>query len=81
MLIEHNGKRPQIHSAAWIASDATVCGDIEIGAGTRVLYGARIIGEAGGPFVLGAIASSWRMLWCAAAASTFARSAITADWT
>lgn len=53
MLIEHNGKRPRIHSAAWIAPDATVCGDVEIGAGTRVLYGARIIGEAGGTIRVG----------------------------
>jgi carbonic anhydrase/acetyltransferase-like protein (isoleucine patch superfamily) len=53
MLIEHAGKRPQIDPTAWIAPDATVCGDVIIGPGARVLHGARIIGEGGGAIRLG----------------------------
>ncbi|HTO82841.1 MAG TPA: gamma carbonic anhydrase family protein [Methylomirabilota bacterium] len=53
MLIEHAGKRPQIDPTAWIAPDATVCGDVAIGPGARVLHGARIIGEGGGVIRIG----------------------------
>jgi carbonic anhydrase/acetyltransferase-like protein (isoleucine patch superfamily) len=53
MLIEHAGKRPQIDPTAWIAPDATICGDVIVGPGTRVLHGARIIGEGGGAIRLG----------------------------
>jgi carbonic anhydrase/acetyltransferase-like protein (isoleucine patch superfamily) len=53
MLIAHAGKRPKIDPTAWIAPDATVCGDVEIGAGARILYGARIIGESGGAIRIG----------------------------
>jgi carbonic anhydrase/acetyltransferase-like protein (isoleucine patch superfamily) len=53
MLIEHAGKRPQIDPTAWIAPDATICGDVIVGPGARVLHGARIIGEGGGAIRLG----------------------------
>ncbi len=53
MLLEHSGKKPQIDSTAWIAPDATVCGNVIIGAGSRVMHGARIIGEAGGSIRIG----------------------------
>jgi carbonic anhydrase/acetyltransferase-like protein (isoleucine patch superfamily) len=53
MLIEHAGKRPQVDPTAWIAPDATICGDVTIGAGSRVLHGARIIGESGGSVQIG----------------------------
>ena len=53
MLIEHKGKSPRIDPSAWIAPDATVCGDVTIGARTRVMHGARIIGEAGGAITIG----------------------------
>jgi carbonic anhydrase/acetyltransferase-like protein (isoleucine patch superfamily) len=53
MLIEHEGKRPQIDATGWIAPDATVCGDVTIGPGAGVLHGARIIGEAGGAIRIG----------------------------
>ncbi len=53
MLIEHAGKRPQIDPTAWIAPDATICGDVAIGAGSRVLHGARIIGESRGSIRIG----------------------------
>ncbi|HEV2441667.1 MAG TPA: hypothetical protein VGT07_04025 [Steroidobacteraceae bacterium] len=38
MLIEHAGKRPVIDASAWIAPDATVCGDVVIAAGARIRY-------------------------------------------
>lgn len=53
MIIEHAGKRPTVHPTSSVAVDATVCGDVAIGPNTRVLYGARIIGENGGKVALG----------------------------
>jgi carbonic anhydrase/acetyltransferase-like protein (isoleucine patch superfamily) len=53
MLIAHRGKQPQIDPSAWVAPDATICGDVEIGPGARILYGARIIGESGGGIRIG----------------------------
>ena len=47
MLIEHLGKSPKVHKEAWIAPDATVCGDVRIGAGARIMHGARLIAENG----------------------------------
>ena len=54
MLIEHEGKRPAVDPEAWVAPDATLCGDVEIGPGCRVMHGARIIAEAGSTIRLGA---------------------------
>lgn len=53
MLIAHGGKCPQIDPTAWVAPDATICGDVVLGPGVRVLHGARIIGEAGGSVRIG----------------------------
>src|SRR5688500_7959141 len=53
MLIEHAGKSPQLDPSAWVAPDATVCGDVAIGPGVRVMHGARIIGEGGGRIMIG----------------------------
>lgn len=53
MLIEHGGERPQVDGTAWVAPDATICGDVRIGPGARVLHGARIVGEAGGAIHIG----------------------------
>ena len=47
MIISHNNLSPSIHNDAWIAPDATICGNVKIGAFSRVLWGARIIAEAG----------------------------------
>ena len=47
MIIEHLGKVPQIHPTAYIAPNATICGDVTIGEETRVLFGAQIIAEGG----------------------------------
>jgi len=53
MLIAHAGKQPRIDRSAWIAPDATICGDVVIGPGTRVMHGARLIGEGGGAISVG----------------------------
>jgi carbonic anhydrase/acetyltransferase-like protein (isoleucine patch superfamily) len=53
MLIEHQGKRPNIHESAFIAPTATICGDVTIGANTQVAFGAVIAAE-GGSVVIGA---------------------------
>lgn len=53
MLIEHAGKSPRVDPSAWIAPDATLCGDVRVGPGARVMHGARIIGEAGGSITIG----------------------------
>ena len=47
MIIAHEGKTPIVHPTAWVAPDATVCGDVVIGAHTRVLFGAKLIAEGG----------------------------------
>lgn len=53
MLIAHAGKEPQIDSSAWVAPDATICGNLTIGPGARIMHGARIIGESEGAIRIG----------------------------
>lgn len=52
MLLEHLGRRPRIHETAYIAPTATVCGDVTVGAESRVLFGAVLVAE-GGPVTIG----------------------------
>ncbi|MBI3635285.1 MAG: gamma carbonic anhydrase family protein [Candidatus Rokubacteria bacterium] len=47
MIFSHRDVVPTIDPTAWVAPDATVCGDVHIGANTRVMHGARVIAEAG----------------------------------
>ena len=47
MLIKHLDNAPDIHPSAFVAPGATVCGDVVIGEGGRVLHGAAIIAEGG----------------------------------
>ena len=47
MLLEHDRKRPRIHDSAYIAPNAVVCGDVVIGDGTRVLFGAVLVAQGG----------------------------------
>ena len=53
MIIEHQGKRPRIGRDVYIAPNATICGDVEIGDGTAVLFGAVLTAD-GGTLRLGA---------------------------
>lgn len=52
MLIEHLGKRPTIDPTARIAPNAVVCGDVTIGPGTSIGFGAVLTAESG-PIVIG----------------------------
>lgn len=47
MLIEHDGNAPQVHPTAYVAPTATVCGDVVVGANSRVMFGASVIAGAG----------------------------------
>ena len=52
MLIEHRGQRPQVDDNAYVAPNAVLCGDVRLGAGSRVLFGAVLTAE-GGPVTIG----------------------------
>ena len=47
MLIEHLGKSPSVDPTAFVAPNAVVCGDVRIGPGASILFGAQIIAEGG----------------------------------
>jgi carbonic anhydrase/acetyltransferase-like protein (isoleucine patch superfamily) len=47
MLISHNGSSPVIDPEAWVAPNAVVCGNVRVGPGCRILYGAQVIAEGG----------------------------------
>jgi carbonic anhydrase/acetyltransferase-like protein (isoleucine patch superfamily) len=47
MILEHQGKRPRIDGSAWVAPNATICGDVTIGPESRILFGAVITAESG----------------------------------
>ncbi len=46
-LYEHDGRRPQVHPTARIAPTATIVGDVVIGAGCSIGFGAAIVAESG----------------------------------
>jgi carbonic anhydrase/acetyltransferase-like protein (isoleucine patch superfamily) len=52
MLIEHSGKRPVIDPTARIAPTAVICGDVTVGPGTSVGFGAVLTAESG-PIIVG----------------------------
>lgn len=47
MLIEHRGRKPQVAASAYVAPTAVLCGDVRVGADTRVLFGAVLTAEDG----------------------------------
>lgn len=47
MIVRHAGKSPAIHETAYVAPNALVCGDVTIGPGCRVLFGAQVVAEGG----------------------------------
>jgi carbonic anhydrase/acetyltransferase-like protein (isoleucine patch superfamily) len=47
MLIEHDGARPRIDPSAYVAPNAVLCGDVEVGPDCRVLFGAVLTAEDG----------------------------------
>jgi carbonic anhydrase/acetyltransferase-like protein (isoleucine patch superfamily) len=52
MLIEHQGQPPTVHPTAHVAPTAVLCGDVTVGPGCVVAFGAVIVAE-GGPVRLG----------------------------
>jgi carbonic anhydrase/acetyltransferase-like protein (isoleucine patch superfamily) len=52
MLIEHEGKRPQVAESAYVAPTAVLCGDVTVGPDSRILFGAVLTAE-GGPIEVG----------------------------
>ncbi|WP_105372876.1 gamma carbonic anhydrase family protein [Neorhizobium huautlense] len=53
MILSYDERSPSVDSDAWVAQDATVCGDVIIGAGSRIMHGARLVAEAGGSILIG----------------------------
>jgi carbonic anhydrase/acetyltransferase-like protein (isoleucine patch superfamily) len=47
MIVKHQGRTPRIDPSAYVAPNAAVCGDVTIGAGCRILFGAQVIAEGG----------------------------------
>ncbi len=47
MLLEHDGATPRIDPTARIAPNATVCGDVTLGANTSIGFGAVLTAESG----------------------------------
>ena len=47
MILEHKGKTPNIHPTAYVAPNATLCGDVTVKAHARILFGAVLTGEGG----------------------------------
>ncbi|WCB93110.1 UDP-3-O-(3-hydroxymyristoyl)glucosamine N-acyltransferase [Baekduia alba] len=47
MLIEHRGCEPRVHPTAYVAPNAVLCGDVEVGADSRILFGAVVTAEDG----------------------------------
>jgi carbonic anhydrase/acetyltransferase-like protein (isoleucine patch superfamily) len=48
VIVEHAGKAPNIDPTAYVAPNAVVSGDVWVGPGARVLFGAVLTAEAGG---------------------------------
>ena len=53
MFLEHRGERPKVHDGAYVAPNATLCGDVIVGENVRVMFGAVLTAE-GGPVDVGA---------------------------
>lgn len=47
MLIKHAGASPHVDLTAYVAPNAVVCGNVTIGPGCRIMYGAQVIAESG----------------------------------
>lgn len=45
MIASFEGKAPRIHPGAWVAPNATVLGDVEIGEGASIWYGCVLRGD------------------------------------
>ena len=79
MLIEHAGRCPQVDDSAYVAPTAVLCGDVRIGAGSRILFGAVLTAETGS-IEVGERCIVMETRWCAAATPIPRCSAITYSW-
>ncbi len=52
MIVKHQGAVPRVDPSAYVAPTAVLCGDVEVGAGARILFGAVLTAE-GAPLRLG----------------------------
>jgi len=52
MLLEHLNQQPRVAADAWVAPTAVLCGDVRVGRGSCVAYGAVLVAE-GAPLVIG----------------------------
>lgn len=52
VFVRHRMKTPRVHASAYVAPTAVLCGDVTIGAHSRVLFGAVVTAE-GGPVEIG----------------------------
>lgn len=52
MLIEHEGRRPNVDPSAWVAPNAVLSGDVRVGPECRILFGA-VLSDEGAPVELG----------------------------
>ena len=47
MLVEHEGRAPQVDPEAWVAPTAVLCGDVRVAARARVLWNAVLVDDGG----------------------------------
>src|SRR4051794_13350585 len=47
MLLEHRGVTPTVDPSAYVAPNATLCGDVRVGPDARILFGAVLTAEDG----------------------------------
>ncbi|MGE0498597.1 MAG: gamma carbonic anhydrase family protein [Ramlibacter sp.] len=47
MLMSHAGETPRVDPTAFVAPNAMVCGNVTLGPGCRIMYGAQVIAESG----------------------------------
>jgi len=47
MLIVHRGAQPSVDATAYVAPNAVLCGDVEVGPEARILFGAVLTAEDG----------------------------------
>jgi gamma-carbonic anhydrase len=47
MLIEHEGRQPTVAASAYVAPTAVLCGDVTVGEGARILFGAVLTADGG----------------------------------
>ena len=52
MLLSHEGHKPTVHESAVVAPTAVLCGDVTVGAGCQIGFGAVAVAE-GQPIRLG----------------------------